>query len=465
MNWRWLWFLAAIVVIILVVWWLLPGDKAYYKMDVQEIDQDIRRISKEDWPIQERMRYYSERFLGAPYELLAEGDGPYAKYDQAPLLNLKKVNCMTYCEIVMALSLSDYYADFNNILQNIRYDKGIIGMATRNHYTMADWKSANSWCLDDVTKQIGREDTRKLERMISHQQFFASKDIYDIPLMRRDRNVTIDYIPLAKLSDHSDRLRTGDVVALIQDAEGIFSAHMLLIIKEQEKIFFRHASMSADETIDSEFRDYIQGLEKNRRYLGMSFMRLKSEINWRAADHYYGKFNTPVPVIPRKEWGAAVPVNEGEIHTPEAITLHHTAIEYTGTPPVEEHLQSIQAFHQQQKGWIDIAYHFLIDRDGQVYQGRPLRWVGDSSTDYDLNGKVLVCVLGNFETQEPSSLQIESLKRLCTDLIIEQQISLQNISTHREETDETLCPGKNLIREIDKDDFIKDIEELVRVQT
>ena len=98
---------------------------------------------------------------------------------------LKKLNCMTFCEIVMALSLADYYEDFFNILQNIRYRQGIIGMATRNHYTMADWLPANAWCLNDISRRVGSEDTEQVTRTISHKNFFAGKGITDIPIMLR----------------------------------------------------------------------------------------------------------------------------------------------------------------------------------------------------------------------------------------------------------------------------------------
>ncbi|UCE08632.1 MAG: DUF1460 domain-containing protein, partial [bacterium] len=264
----------------MILFLFIPKKKLYYKMNIDEIDQDIREISNKGLNNQEKMVYYSERFLKAPYDLNCEGDGEYAKYDRQPLLNFKRVNCMTYCEIVLALTLSDYYEDMFNILQHIRYRNGIIGMATRNHYTMADWLPENSWCLDDVSREIGSEDTAQLTRTISHKTFFTGKDIHDIPLYLPDRELTIDYIPLNKLAHHQEELMNGDIVALIQDLPGIFSAHMLMVIKKDNRTFFRHASMKAKKVLDSPFDQYIKELSEDPKYLGMSFMRVKQNIQW-----------------------------------------------------------------------------------------------------------------------------------------------------------------------------------------
>jgi len=262
----------------------------YYQMTLAEIDQDIRRVSREIGQPTQRMAYYSERFLDAPYEFVCEAEGENGRYETQPLLNLQQVNCMTYCEIVLALSLSTYYEEFFNVLQHIRYRQGIIALATRNHYTMVDWLPANRWCLDDVTNQVGGKDVVRSTRTISHKNFFAGKSISDLPVMLPDRTVTIGYIPLTKLAKHEAALQDGDIVSLIQNRSDIFSAHMLLIIKREGKTFFRHASQSAKKVLDQPLEEYIDGLSHSPRYQGMSFMRLKKTIRWIDGSYTHGKF-------------------------------------------------------------------------------------------------------------------------------------------------------------------------------
>lgn len=257
-------------------------EKRMGELPVEEIDQLIRSISQSKMSNAQKIVYYSGRFLGTPYELVCQGDGPYARYETGPLMNYKQINCMTYCEQVLALALSSYYEEMFNVLQHIRYRNGIIGMATRNHYTMADWLPENSWCLDDITEKVGGDYVQKVTRTISHKKFFAGKGITDIKDVLPDRKVTISYIPLDHLTKVIDNLRAGDIVSLIQDKPGIFSAHMLMIYKDKKgKAFFRHATMSAGTTLDVPYEEYVAGLKKRRKkHLGMSFMRVKEDVEW-----------------------------------------------------------------------------------------------------------------------------------------------------------------------------------------
>ncbi len=285
------WIFTILVVLIgFIIWSYFSKEERYYKMSVAAIDADIRKIKQTTMSFDERMVYYSERFLGGPYDFTATGEGAHGLYDQNPLLNFKKVNCMTLCETVLALALSDNYEEMFNVLQHIRYRNGIIGMGSRNHYTMADWLPANSWCLHDVTSLVGAADTRQLTRTISHRKFFSEKEIKNIPVMLPDREVTIDYVPLKKLTNHIEKINSGDIIALIQDKPNIFSAHMLLAIKKNGKLVFRHAWLKAGKVVDTPFREYLQELKKDRKYIGMSFMRVKPEIQWQRGDYSHGKF-------------------------------------------------------------------------------------------------------------------------------------------------------------------------------
>ncbi len=270
-----------------------PTPKSYHLLSLKKIDQDIRRISASQMTNQEKMVYYSSCFLDAPYVLNCEGEGENGFYETQPLLNLRQVNCMTFCEIVLALSLSSYYEEFFSILQHIRYRHGIISMATRNHYTMADWLPENEWCLRDVTKEIGGKDATELTRVISHKNFFRRKGITDLPQILPDRKVTIAYIPFEKLPQHEVDLQSGDIVSLIQNKEDIFSAHMLMIIKKEEGTYFRHASMKAGKVLDEPFKNYIASVSANPRYMGMSFMRIREDVDWLLPPSYRGKIVLP----------------------------------------------------------------------------------------------------------------------------------------------------------------------------
>ena len=61
----------------------------------------------------------------------------------------------------------------------------------------------------------------------------------------------------------------------------------------------------------------------------------------------------------------------------DKMTLHHSAGFSAET--LEEgiaQMQAIQLFHQDIRGWSDIGYHFVIDKAGNIYQGRPETVIG-----------------------------------------------------------------------------------------
>ena len=103
---------------------------------------------------------------------------------------------MSFCEHVLALSISDSWDHFFNNLQQIRYKDGIIGMKSRNHYTMADWLPENNWIIEDVSKKVGGEYAQSITRTISHKTFFARKGIHNVDFVKPDRTLTIDYVVL-----------------------------------------------------------------------------------------------------------------------------------------------------------------------------------------------------------------------------------------------------------------------------
>lgn len=259
-----------------------PKERPFYQMTHQQIDSVLKVISKKPWTITQKMNYYSKRFLGMPYDFKCVGDGPYALWEPYPLVNFKKTNCMSFCEHVLALSISDYWDTFFDNLQNIRYRDGLIGMKTRNHYTMADWLPQNHWLLRDVSREVGGEYTKQVTRTISHRTFFAGKGITDTTDVLPDRTLTIDYVPLADLSKVKDRLRSGDVCALIHaKLDNIFSAHMIMIMEDQGKKVVRESTTRGMTTFDTPFEQWVHMLltKYKDKYLGLAVMRVRDELN------------------------------------------------------------------------------------------------------------------------------------------------------------------------------------------
>jgi hypothetical protein len=78
-------------------------------------------------------------------------------------------------------------------------------------------------------------------------------------------------------------------------------------------------------------------------------------------------------IITQREWGGAA-ADSGRAHQIRMITLHHEGESFPpGKDPVE-YLRTLQKWSRTTKHWIDIPYHYIIDLDGRVYEGRPIRF-------------------------------------------------------------------------------------------
>lgn len=86
--------------------------------------------------------------------------------------------------------------------------------------------------------------------------------------------------------------------------------------------------------------------------------------------------NTTKPnLVTRDEWNARAP--QCAISQMERLTraiVHHTAsaghFSTGGLAESKANVRSVQALHMDTNGWCDIAYHFLVDKHGNVFVGR-----------------------------------------------------------------------------------------------
>ncbi|MDX1543149.1 MAG: DUF1343 domain-containing protein [Christiangramia sp.] len=161
-------------------------------------------------------------------------------------------------------------------------------------------------------------------------------------------------------------------------------------------------------------------------------------------------------IISREDWGAKEPVLKMIGHTPRFITIHHTGMPQKPELSIEEKLRGLQNFSQKdsklasgklKKAWPDVPYHFYISTSGKIAEGRDINYRGDSNTDYDLDGHILIVVEGNFNKEKVLPEQWKSLKQLVKYISEKYNIPLSTISGHKDQA-ETTCPGDDLYRKL-----------------
>lgn len=79
----------------------------------------------------------------------------------------------------------------------------------------------------------------------------------------------------------------------------------------------------------------------------------------------------PPPVISRAQWGANESLRRGapEFAPLRRAIVHHTVTATNESDPVGR-VRAIYEFHTRGRGWSDIAYNFVVDGAGRVYEGR-----------------------------------------------------------------------------------------------
>lgn len=158
-------------------------------------------------------------------------------------------------------------------------------------------------------------------------------------------------------------------------------------------------------------------------------------------------------LIERAEWGSTDSLVESNRHTISYITIHHGGEIFDDDKNVYTYLKNLQSWSRSARGWMDVPYHYIIDRKGNIFEGRPLDYRGDTNTSYDPTGHALVVLLGNFEEQEVRDEQIESLKTVTEFLADWKSVPPSKIQTHKDYA-ETLCPGKKLSEYLATDDWL-----------
>ena len=134
-----------------------------------------------------------------------------------------------------------------------------------------------------------------------------------------------------------------------------------------------------------------------------------------------------------------------------AITIHHTAVTLGDNRDAPDRFRQHEAYHRSQ-GWPDIAYHLLIDRNGNVFEGRPLWAIGDTFTNYDPTGHFLPTLEGDFNSQSPSAAQTDTLATVVAWAMNHYGLDSSVIAGHRDLA-ATSCPGTNLYSFISSAEF------------
>ena len=182
-------------------------------------------------------------------------------------------------------------------------------------------------------------------------------------------------------------------------------------------------------------------------------------------------------ILSRLAWGANERIRRGRARYANALRfslVHHTAGSNTYSRAQSAAIvRGIQLYHVRSNGWDDIGYNFLVDKYGQVFEGRfggiDRNVIGAHAAGFN-TGSVGVALLGNYDAGAVTPAARSALVRLLAwrldvahinplSLLIWSSsgnprfpsgipVTLRAVGGHRD-TGFTSCPGARLYSELD----------------
>lgn len=132
------------------------------------------------------------------------------------------------------------------------------------------------------------------------------------------------------------------------------------------------------------------------------------------------------------------------------IIIHCTATQanWWGAEKTSRKVAEVRRWHTADRGWKDIGYHYLIDRDGTVANGRPLDQVGAHVQGHN-TGTIGISLFGGFGSAETDQFsdnftvaQDKALRELLVKLRRDFP-AVTKISGHNQYAAKA-CPGFNV---------------------
>ncbi|MFJ9178820.1 N-acetylmuramoyl-L-alanine amidase [Streptomyces sp. NPDC102360] len=182
-------------------------------------------------------------------------------------------------------------------------------------------------------------------------------------------------------------------------------------------------------------------------------------------------------IITQAQWGASTEYNGTPVYDDsiKAAVVHHTGVDVDNSSPCANSAARVRTVQQEHiaKGWYDIGYNFVVDRCGQIFEGRsggmdlPVHGAHDYGFNTDTVG---ISYLGNFQSAKPTKAGLDAIARVVAwkfgqygldpagkvtltsngDLGVDgnkvangSSITLPRVFGHKD-TNSTLCPGTNL---------------------
>ncbi|WP_423779670.1 RHS repeat-associated core domain-containing protein [Chryseobacterium indologenes] len=174
----------------------------------------------------------------------------------------------------------------------------------------------------------------------------------------------------------------------------------------------------------------------------------------------FSHFADGLKIISREEWGARNPIKKGRSWEGlpvslaayyDTITIHHS-----GNRNNYMNIQQLQ-IQEQAAGYADIPYHFAIDSQGNIYEGRPI-YIKGSHVEGANTSNIGIVLMADLDHQDKgltfrkflvekyyfgSGEASPKMRQSLTNLVnyLNNQYGIQYLGGHIEKINNRYCPG------------------------
>lgn len=217
--------------------------KPLYQFKEDEVGKYLAYMQKKVPALPKRIVTLGRKNIGQPYELYLLGEFPFETYDPQPLYCLEKSDCVVFSEHSYAMALTKDWPGFFAMLQRIRYKDGVIGVASRNHYTESDWDKNNTWLVKDISQELAGDRAVAFHQKVDRAKFLKNR--YKI-----DRNIPVEefsdvFVPVDMIPEIEKQLRDGDYVNVMvgPSPDKAWATHVgLIAIADDGTVDFLHST-------------------------------------------------------------------------------------------------------------------------------------------------------------------------------------------------------------------------------
>lgn len=265
----------------------LNAAVCYTKADsikVMKLLEQGKKLSKD----KNIILFYARQLIGVPYVAQTL---EVNKQEQL-IVNLRQLDCTTYVENVLALTLCTEnkklptFADFCYYLRMLRYEGGKVDYPTRLHYFTA-------WISDNTKLGLVHEIQANSAPFTKVQTLYVdymSQHIDNYPMLKAhpewiqaiskmEQQLTgkkFHYIPKAQIADNSlyrKTIKDGDIIAIITSKKGLDTSHIGIAVWHKDGLHMLNASQIRHKVIEEQMllRTYMS---KHPMQIGIRIVRI-----------------------------------------------------------------------------------------------------------------------------------------------------------------------------------------------